>query len=107
VGQQIGGGIAGVASTAETEGIKVYNEKTNYKEWEFIYDYTKDKGPGVGPQTGAGTPVNQLGTQPGQQPTGAPGQSGPGTPTQQPSPFGAQPGAFPPTGGMPMPPTSR
>src|SRR5439155_19904202 len=57
-GQTIGGGIAGVASSADAEGIKVYNERTNYKEWEFIYDFTKDRGP-VGAQGGIGTPANQ------------------------------------------------
>lgn len=39
----IGGGIAGVATTLEAEGIKVYNERTKYNEWEFIYDFRKDR----------------------------------------------------------------
>jgi hypothetical protein len=101
MGQTIGGGIAGVASTADEDGIKVYNDHTNYKEWEFIYDYTKDKGP-VGAQTGAnGTPAADLGTAPGAQP----GQT-PGTAPNQPgtSPFGTQqPGGF----GQPNQPASR
>jgi hypothetical protein len=37
------GGIAGVASTAEGKGIHVVNDRTKYKEWEFIYDIKKDK----------------------------------------------------------------
>ncbi len=37
-----GSGIAGVASTADAEGIRVYNERTNYKEWEFVYDPNKE-----------------------------------------------------------------
>jgi hypothetical protein len=37
-GQQLGGGIAGVASKKDAEGIRVYKERTNYKEWEFLYD---------------------------------------------------------------------
>jgi hypothetical protein len=37
------GGIAGVASTAEGKGIHVINERTKYKEWEFVYDVKKDK----------------------------------------------------------------
>ena len=41
-GQIMGGGIAGVASTAEGESIMVYNERTKYNEWEFIYDFRKD-----------------------------------------------------------------
>ena len=78
VGQMIGGGIAGVASNSDAEGIKVYNEKTNYKEWEFLYDYTKDRGP-AGGQMGMGTPANQVGTPVNQmgQPPGI-GQPGPG-----------------------------
>ncbi len=70
----LGGGIAGVASKVDAEGIKIYKEKTNYKEWEFVYDPTKDQqrqggqqipgqqplqpgrgaGPGVGPPTQPG-----------------------------------------------------
>lgn len=42
-GLTIGGGIAGVATTMEAEGIKVYNERTKYNEWEFIYDFRKDR----------------------------------------------------------------
>jgi hypothetical protein len=37
-----GAGIAGVASMADAEGIRVYNERTNYKEWEFVYDPNKE-----------------------------------------------------------------
>jgi hypothetical protein len=40
--QTIGGGIAGIASTRTQEGIKVYNDKKKYNEWEFVYDVTKD-----------------------------------------------------------------
>src|SRR5581483_3846562 len=38
-----GGGtfIAGVASKAEGEGIKSYNDHTKYKEWEFTFDFKK------------------------------------------------------------------
>jgi hypothetical protein len=42
-GQQIGGGIAGVASKLEAEGIKVYNDRTKYNEWEFVYDFRQDR----------------------------------------------------------------
>ena len=38
-GQNISGGIAGVASTVEREGIKIYKEKSKYNQWEFIYDF--------------------------------------------------------------------
>jgi type II secretory pathway pseudopilin PulG len=42
VGQVQGGGIAGFASKFEGEGIKVYNEQTEYQKWEFVYDMSKD-----------------------------------------------------------------
>jgi hypothetical protein len=41
-GQTIGGGIAGVASKYEAQGIKVYNDRSKYSEWEFVYDPRKD-----------------------------------------------------------------
>jgi hypothetical protein len=41
-GSTIGGGIAGVASKREQDGIKTYKDKTSYHEWEFVYDITKD-----------------------------------------------------------------
>ncbi len=36
-------GIAGVASTREGEGVKVYQGMTEYPKWEFVYDYRKDE----------------------------------------------------------------
>ena len=42
-GQQIGGGIAGVASKLESDSIKMYNERQKYQEWEFVYDYRQDR----------------------------------------------------------------
>ena len=54
-GQQIGGGIAGVASTSERDSIKIYNERDKYNEWEFIYDFAKDR-------TGAGQLAGSLGS---------------------------------------------
>ena len=42
-GLQIGGGIAGYASTYEAPSIKIYNERQKYNEWEFVYDMKKDK----------------------------------------------------------------
>lgn len=69
-GTVIGGGIAGVASKADMEGIRTYNERTNYKEWEFLFDFRKA-------MQAAGMGAGQ-GTQPG-----GPGQG----PSQQSSPF--------------------
>ncbi|BDC52621.1 hypothetical protein F183_A49360 [Bryobacterales bacterium F-183] len=56
-----GGGIAGVASNATGTGIKRYNERGKYKEWEFVYDYRK---PAKGAQKGV-TGVGGLNTQGG------------------------------------------
>jgi uncharacterized membrane protein YgcG len=78
-GQTFGGGIAGVASTAEGEGVKVYNERTLYQEWEFIFDPAKQKQIPNPNATGlGGTPAGSMGSspQPGQQ-NGAPGMSPP------------------------------
>ncbi len=67
-GLQITPGIAGVASTAERKGIKIYNEKQKYNEWEFIYDLTKDTSggtmtTGISGAPGSGTPGQQQGQQ--------------------------------------------
>ena len=70
-GGVVGGGIAGVASTAEGEGVKVYNERTLYEEWEFIYDPQKQKQiPNPNVSGAGGTPADRMnqGTQPGTQP---------------------------------------
>jgi hypothetical protein len=83
-GQTIGGGIAGVASKLEREGIKHYNERSAYHEWEFVYDMSKDplrSGAGRGgavPQPNGQSP--RPGNQTPQQPSGF---SGFGTPTPQ------------------------
>ena len=34
-------GIAGVASRSELRGIKRYNDRSKYKEWEFVFDMSK------------------------------------------------------------------
>jgi type II secretory pathway pseudopilin PulG len=81
-GQTIGGGIAGVATTAEGEGVKVYNDRTLYQEWEFIYDPQKQKQiPNPNAVGAGGTPADRMNnngqpsTSPGVNPqTGRPGQ---------------------------------
>jgi hypothetical protein len=76
-GTQVGGGIAGVASESTGPGIKIYNERKKYNEWEFVYDQSKDRGlAGVQGNGGApGTPAGQMGSMPPgmnpQQPGGA------------------------------------
>jgi hypothetical protein len=91
-GQTIGGGIAGVASNSEGEGVKVYNDRTMYAEWEFIFDPQKVKQiPNPNAQGAVGTPASQMGNTKGM---GQPGQP------VQPSPFGQQPGFGQPPPGL-------
>ncbi len=69
-GQQIGGGIAGIASKSEDSAIMVYNDRSNYNEWEFVFDYTKQKPlPTAGGSIG--TPAANLGNFPGTPTAGA------------------------------------
>src|ERR1035441_1808724 len=42
-GNLMGGGIAGVASTAESDSIMIYYDRSMYNEWEFVYDPTKER----------------------------------------------------------------
>lgn len=68
-GQIVGGGMAGVASTGAGEGVMIYNERTLYKEWEFIFDPTKVKpllNPNAATGTPIGTPASQIGSMPAQ-----------------------------------------
>ena len=44
--QVIGGGIAGVASKREQDGIKLYHDQKPINKWEFVYDITKDPAKG-------------------------------------------------------------
>ena len=64
----LGAGIAGVASTAEVDGIKIYNDQTAYNKWEFIYDYAKDNSrtPSAAKSTQSNTGSGGL-TNPGNQ----------------------------------------
>lgn len=103
-GQFGGGGIAGVASKHEGRGIKLVNERERIEEWEFIYDYGKDRGgrPGTNSQSQQGN--MQGGINPaqgsgfgggggfGQQGQGGFGQQGGGGFGQQGGGFGQQGG---------------
>ena len=55
-------GIAGVASQAEGSGVKVYNGRESYVEWEFVYDYRKDRDEpgGTGDARQTGDPAQQV-----------------------------------------------
>ena len=37
-GAMLGSGIVGFASNADSDSIMVYNDQTNYGDWEFIFD---------------------------------------------------------------------
>ncbi len=89
------GSIAGVASKVEKHSIKVYNERRKYNEWEFIYDFSKDR-------TGAGQMTAQMGAgvsqpQAGQQPTNMPGFGGQSAFGPQSSSANQQAGPLPPS----------
>jgi type II secretory pathway pseudopilin PulG len=110
--QQTTGGVIGVASKSKEASLRVYNGRTHYNEWQFIYLATTQQpgvpagGAGVGPGPGRGvgpgpaTPGGPL------TPGGRGGRGGPpGAPGPQPPPFG-NPGGFPfPSPGMGTPPT--
>ena len=34
----MGGGVVGVASTIDQQGIRIYRNHSNYSEWEFVYE---------------------------------------------------------------------
>jgi hypothetical protein len=88
-GSTIGGGVAGVASKYEAEGIMVINQRTKINEWEYIFDASKWRAP-PNPVTGtAGTPQQPM--SPGVTP------NGPGVPSGTPPTPPAGPGG-PPTG---------
>jgi hypothetical protein len=81
-GTIVGGGIAGVASKFEAEGIMVINDRTAINEWEYIFDINKYQRPGNPLGGGPGTPANGnpgvgAGGGPGMGPGGGPGV-GPG-----------------------------
>jgi hypothetical protein len=75
-GAAMASGMAGVASKMDSEGLMVYNDRTNYKEWEFVYDPTKDR-PRQDPRSML--VGNQMGT---------PSSSTPGVSTQPNQPGG-------------------
>lgn len=86
------GGIIGVTSKSKDKSIRVYNGRTHYNEWAFIFT-PQLAAPGAG-----GVPGGRPGQQgPGGTPTGRPGQQRPTGPSGRP------PGGFNP---MPTSPTT-
>ena len=95
--QTIGGGMAGVASKYEQDGIKIYKEQKSYNKWEFVYDITKDPARAGGTVPQAAPPPNGA--------TGAGPNSTP-APNGTPGPFGTPgPNNFPNIAPPPPPPT--
>jgi hypothetical protein len=91
-GGGMGSGIAGVASKVDAEGIKIYKDKTNYKEWEFVHDPAKEL------KNAQGQIPGQI---PGQSPGQIPGLGGqPGFGGGQPGFGGGQPGFGGQPGGL-------
>ncbi len=79
-GAIMGGGIAGVASKGEGESIMVYGDRTDFSEWEFIYDPMKFRVP-ANPNSGSGgggVPASQLASNAGTSSPGTPIGTGPG-----------------------------
>jgi len=100
---QGGIGIQGVVSKSDKTSIKIYNGRTKYNEWAFVY-MVSAQAPGAG-----GFP-NQPNNPNQPNPFGSPGQRNPGMPNppgvgQPGSPFGQPPGMFgqPPVPGQPGP----
>ncbi len=60
----LGGNIIGVGSKAKGASLRVYNGGQTYKEWEFMWDPTKDQQPGGQqgqPGRPAGSPIQNPG----------------------------------------------
>jgi type II secretory pathway pseudopilin PulG len=93
------GGIIGVTSKSKESSIKVYNGRTKYNEWAFVFVQTAQRPTGPGTQAPGQQPNEQQG--PGR--IGSPGSTG--FPGMQPSGQGGAP--RPPVGlpGSPFGPT--
>ncbi len=91
------GGIIGVASKSKEESLRIFNGRTRYNEWQFIFvqQATPGQGGGAGGpgRGGPGAPGGGRGDQP-QQPGGIGG--GRGGQGRGGGPFGPQGGGQPP-----------
>ena len=94
------GGIIGVTSKSTEDSLRIYNGRSKYNEWAFVYVQTTQRlqGPGQNVQPGAGG-------QPGQQRPGAFGM--PTFPGQGPGGRGGFGGPSGPGGGQDGPQSSR
>ena len=104
-GQQFGGGIAGVASKSENPSIMIYNDRTQYNEWEFIFDITKQR-PVQNPFGNVlGTPAANLGPGVGSPGFSAPPAAGPGASPAAPVGFDLGLGSLASAPSRPSPPS--
>ena len=100
------GGVSGVASKSKEKSIRIYNGRTHYNEWAFVY-VQQQQAPGAG-AGGAATPGGR-GTSPGGPGVGGrggpPNRGGPTGPNRQGGPggFGPQRSGFP-SGATPIQP---
>jgi hypothetical protein len=105
--QQTSGGIIGVASKSKEVSLRVYNGRTHYNEWQFIYLATTQQpgapaggagaGPGLGRGSGPGSGAPGSLAPPGGRGGRGDGRGGPGG-------RGQQDPALPNRGGFPFPP---
>jgi hypothetical protein len=110
--QTIGGGLAGVASKYEQDGIKVYKDQKSYDKWEFVYDITKDPAraggtvPQAAPLPNGATPIPNSFAMPASTPApnGFPTPNGTPAPNGFPVPNGAPPPPPPAPSQMPVTP---
>ena len=110
------GGISGVASKSKDQSIRIYNGRTHYNEWTFVY-VQQQLAPGAGGVPGTAAPGGRgTTTPPGAGGIGGrggpPNRGGPTGPNRQGGPgpggFGPQPGGFPrgATPIQPVPPST-
>jgi type II secretory pathway pseudopilin PulG len=89
-----GGPIVGVASTSTKKSIREFNKKNHYKDWQFIYDPSSDRGGLLNTPAQPNLAVSMNNSGQGNNQSG-PGQGqGFGPQGQQPGGFGQQPGGF-------------
>jgi type II secretory pathway pseudopilin PulG len=74
-GGTAGGGIMGVTSKSKDKSIRIYNGRSHYNEWQFVY-VQQTQAPGAGAQ-GAGAPGQRGRGQNPQNPTGPMTPGGP------------------------------
>ena len=92
------GGISGVASKSKDQSIRIYNGRTHYNEWAFVF-VQPQQAPGAGGGPGAAAPGGRGATPTGPGGVGGRGRGGPTGPNRQGGPgpggFGPPPGGFP------------